>query len=165
MINAVTTAATPIASDRSKLFLVIGLMLAMSIAALDSTVVSTAMPTIVGKLGGLSMFSWVFSIYLLTSTVPVPLYGKLADLYGRKPVLLFGCALFLVGSALCGLAGSMEQLIIFRAIQGLGAGAILPMVMTVIGDNFPDGAAREDPGLLQRRLGRLEPARPRGRRR
>ena len=137
MINAVTTAATPIASDRSKLFLVIGLMLAMSIAALDSTVVSTAMPTIVGKLGGLSMFSWVFSIYLLTSTVPVPLYGKLADLYGRKPVLLFGCALFLVGSVLCGLSGSMEQLIFFRAIQGLGAGAILPMVMTVVGDNFP----------------------------
>ena len=112
-------------------------MLAMSIAALDGTVVSTAMPTIVGKLGGLSMFSWVFSIYLLTSTVPVPLYGKLADLYGRKPVLLFGCSLFLVGSVLCGLAGSMEQLIFFRAIQGLGAGAILPVVITVVGDNFP----------------------------
>ncbi|HWC30570.1 MAG TPA: MFS transporter, partial [Dehalococcoidia bacterium] len=120
-----------------RVLLVIGLMLAMSVAALDGTVVSTAMPTIVGTLGGLSLFSWVFSIYLLTSTVPVPLYGKLADLYGRKPVLLFGCTLFLIGSALCGAAGTMEQLIIFRAVQGLGAGAILPMVITVIGDNFP----------------------------
>jgi EmrB/QacA subfamily drug resistance transporter len=119
------------------MLLIIGLMLAMSVAALDGTVVSTAMPTIVGSLGGLSLFSWVFSIYLLTSTVPVPLYGKLADLYGRKPVLLFGCALFLVGSGLCGIAGTMEQLIIFRAVQGLGAGAILPMVITVVGDNFP----------------------------
>jgi len=137
MINAVTTSAPPLSSDKSKLLLVIGLMLAMSVAALDSTVVSTAMPTIVGKLGGLSLFSWVFSIYLLTSTVPVPLYGKLADLYGRKPVLLFGCVLFLVGSVLCGIAGTMEQLIFFRAIQGLGAGAIMPMVMTVVGDNFP----------------------------
>jgi len=119
------------------MLLIIGLMLAMSVAALDGTVVSTAMPTIVGSLGGLSLFSWVFSIYLLTSTVPVPLYGKLADLYGRKPVLLFGCALFLVGSGLCGIAGTMEQLIIFRAVQGLGAGAILPIVITVVGDNFP----------------------------
>lgn len=126
-----------ILQGRTKVYVVIGLMLAMSIAALDSTVVSTAMPTIVGKLGGLSLFSWVFSIYLLTSTVPVPLYGKLADLYGRKPVLLFGCVLFMLGSALCGLSGSMEQLVLFRAVQGLGAGAILPIVMTVIGDNFP----------------------------
>ncbi|HEX5370196.1 MAG TPA: MDR family MFS transporter [Dehalococcoidia bacterium] len=121
---------------RTKVFVVIGLMLAMSVAALDGTVVSTAMPTIVGKLGGLSLFSWVFSIYLLTSTVPVPLYGKLADLYGRKPVLLFGCGMFMAGSALCGAAGSMEQLIIFRAVQGLGAGAIMPIVITIIGDNF-----------------------------
>ncbi len=126
-----------ILEGRTKVFVVIGLMLAMSIAALDGTVVSTAMPTIVGKLGGLSLFSWVFSIYLLTSTVPVPLYGKLADLYGRKPVLLFGCTLFMVGSALCGLSGSMQQLIVFRAVQGLGAGAILPIVITIIGDNFP----------------------------
>jgi EmrB/QacA subfamily drug resistance transporter len=133
----VTTSNPAPAAASNRVLLIIGLMLAMSVAALDGTVVSTALPTIVGSLGGLSLFSWVFSIYLLTSTVPVPLYGKLADLYGRKPVLLFGCALFMVGSLLCGIAGSMEQLIIFRAVQGLGAGAILPVVMTVIGDNFP----------------------------
>ena len=115
---------------------VAALMLAISLAALDTTVVGTAMPTIVGKLGGLPLFSWVFSVYLLTSTVTVPLYGKLADLYGRKPVLLFGCGLFLVGSVLCGMADSMEQLIFFRAIQGLGAGAVQPVTLTVIGDLF-----------------------------
>src|SRR6266545_5595699 len=120
----------------SKVVVVAALMLAISLAALDTTVVGTAMPTIVGKLGGLSLFSWVFSVYLLTSTVTVPLYGKLADLYGRKPVLLFGCAVFLLGSALCGTAGSMEQLIFFRAVQGLGAGAVQPVTMTVIGDLF-----------------------------
>jgi EmrB/QacA subfamily drug resistance transporter len=120
----------------SKVVVVAALMLAISLAALDTTVVGTALPTIVGKLGGLSLFSWVFSVYLLTSTVTVPLYGKLADLYGRKPILLFGCAVFLIGSALCGTAGSMEQLILFRAVQGLGAGAVLPVTMTVIGDMF-----------------------------
>lgn len=123
--------------ERSKAIIVAALMMAMSLAALDSTVVGTAMPTIVGSLGGLSVFSWVFSIYLLTSTVTVPLYGKLADLYGRKPVLLIGAALFLMGSILCGTAQSMEQLIAFRAIQGLGAGSVQPITMTIIGDLFP----------------------------
>jgi EmrB/QacA subfamily drug resistance transporter len=116
--------------------LVLALMFSIAIAALDATIVSTALPTIVGQLGGLSLFSWVFSVYLLTSTVTVPLYGKLADLYGRKPVLIFGASFFLVGSALCGAAGSMEQLILFRAIQGLGAGAVQPITMTIIGDVF-----------------------------
>lgn len=111
--------------------------MSMSLAALDSTIVATAIPTIVGNLGGLDLFSWVFSVYLLTSTVTVPLYGKLADLYGRKPILLIGSTLFLLGSGLCGLSQSMEQLILFRAIQGLGAGAVLPMVLTIIGDLFP----------------------------
>ena len=118
-------------------FIVAGLLMSMSLAALDSTVIATAIPTIVGNLGGLELFSWVFSVYLLTSTVTVPLFGKLADLYGRKPVLIFGNVLFLVGSCLCGLAQSMEQLIFFRAIQGLGAGAVAPMVLTIIGDLFP----------------------------
>jgi EmrB/QacA subfamily drug resistance transporter len=112
-------------------------MMSISLAALDATVVATALPTIVGNLGGLNLFSWVFSIYLLTSTVGVPLCGKLADIYGRKPVLLAGCTVFLLGSFLCGLSQSMEQLIFFRAIQGLGAGAVMPVVMTVIGDLFP----------------------------
>lgn len=116
--------------------LVAALMFTIAIAAMDATIVSTALPTIVGSLGGLSLFSWVFSVYLLTSTVTVPIYGKLADLYGRKPVLLFGCTLFLLGSLLCGLAGTMEQLILFRAIKGLGAGAVQPVTMTIIGDIF-----------------------------
>ena len=117
-------------------FVVLALMLAVSLAALDATVVGTVMPTIAGELGGLRLFSWVFSIYLLTSTVTVPIYGKLADLYGRKPILSFGIALFLVGSVLCGVAQSMEMLIACRAVQGLGAGAVLPIAITVIGDLF-----------------------------
>ena len=116
--------------------LVVALMFSIAIAAMDATIVSTALPTIVGQLGGLSLFSWVFSVYLLTSTVTVPLYGKLADLYGRKPILLFGASTFLLGSALCGLAGSMEELILFRAVQGIGAGAVQPITMTIIGDIF-----------------------------
>jgi EmrB/QacA subfamily drug resistance transporter len=116
---------------------VAGLLMSMSLAALDNTVVATAIPTIVGHLGGLDLFSWVFSVYLLTSTVTVPLFGKLADLYGRKPVLLFGNTLFITASVLCGLSQSMEQLIFFRALQGIGAGAVLPIVLTIIGDLFP----------------------------
>src|SRR6266436_10256445 len=123
-------------TKQAKFIITIALMLGMALAALDTTIVGTALPSIVGKLGGISLYSWVFSIYLLTSTTTVPLYGKLADLYGRKPVFLFGSGLFLLGSALCGAAQSMEQLIIFRAIQGLGAGAVLPIVLTIIGDIF-----------------------------
>lgn len=113
------------------------LMLAMSLAALDVTVVGTAMPTIVGQLGGLALYGWVFSAYLLTSTTTVPIFGKLADIFGRKPVLLASTALFLLGSGLCGAAGSMVQLILFRAVQGLGAGGLQPVTMTIIGDIFP----------------------------
>jgi EmrB/QacA subfamily drug resistance transporter len=116
--------------------LVLALMFAIAIAALDQTIVSTALPTVVGNLGGISLFSWVFSVYLLASTVTVPLYGKLADVYGRKPVLLFGISVFLIGSVLCGTAGSMLELVIFRAVQGVGAGATLPITMTIIGDVF-----------------------------
>src|SRR3970040_125004 len=111
-------------------------MFAIAIAALDATVVSTALPTVVGNLGGLSLFSWVFSVYLLASTVTVPLYGKLADIYGRKPVLLFGIAVFLIGSVLCGSAGSMLELVIFRAVQGVCGGANPPITRTIIGDVF-----------------------------
>jgi len=123
-------------TKQAKIIITIGLMLGMSLAALDTTIVGTAMPSIVGKLGGITLYSWVFSIYLLTSTTTVPIYGKLADLYGRKPLFLFGTTLFLIGSAASGAAQSMEQLIIFRAIQGLGAGAVLPIVLTIIGDIF-----------------------------
>src|SRR5215207_6689236 len=96
--------------------IIAALMLGMALAALDPTVVGTAMPTFIGKLGGVSLYSWVFSAYLLTSTTTVPVYGKLADLYGRKPVVLVGVAIFLAGSVLCGVSQSMVQLVIFRAV-------------------------------------------------
>jgi len=121
---------------QAKTIVIIALMLGMALAALDTTIVGTAMPSIVGKLGGFSLYSWVFSVYLLTSTTTVPIYGKLADLYGRKPIFLFGIVLFLVGSVASGFSQSMEQLILFRALQGLGAGAVLPLVLTIIGDIF-----------------------------
>ena len=101
------------------------LMLVLLLASLDQTIVSTALPTIVGDLGGLSHLSWVVTAYLLSSTVVGPLYGKLGDLYGRKRVLQTAIVIFLVGSALCGLAQSMTQLIAFRALQGLGAGGLI----------------------------------------
>lgn len=111
-------------------------MLGMFLGAMEATVVSTAMPTVIASLGGLHIYSWVFSAYILTSTVTVPLWGRLSDLYGRKPFLLLGIVIFLVGSALSGLATSMTQLVIFRALQGLGAGALLPLGMTIIGEIY-----------------------------
>jgi EmrB/QacA subfamily drug resistance transporter len=123
-------------SRKAKIIVTIGLMLGMFLAALDTTIVGTAMPSIVGKLGGITLYSWVFSAYLLTSTTTVPIYGKLADLYGRKPLFLFGSALFLLGSIASGASQSMEQLIIFRALQGLGAGAVQPLVLTIVGDIY-----------------------------
>src|SRR5258708_2633092 len=115
---------------------VISLLLSLSMAAMEMTVVSTAMPTVVGDLGGIHYYSWVFTAYLLTSTVTVPLYGKLADLYGRKPVLLAGIGVFLVGSMASGLARSIGALIAFRALQGLGAGAMQPTTLTIVGDIY-----------------------------
>jgi len=115
---------------------VISLLLSLSMAAMEMTVVSTAMPTVVGDLGGIHLYSWVFTGYLLTSTVTVPLYGKLADLYGRKPVLLAGIGVFLVGSMASGLARSIGTLIAFRALQGLGAGAMQPTTLTIVGDIY-----------------------------
>ncbi|HLK59575.1 MAG TPA: MDR family MFS transporter [Chthonomonadaceae bacterium] len=111
-------------------------MLAMLLTAMESTVVSTAMPTVIGELHGIRLYSWVFSAYLLTSTTTVPIYGKLADLYGRRPVFLTAMALFLVGSMLSGMAHSMPQLILFRGLQGLGAGGVLPITLTIIGDLY-----------------------------
>ena len=114
----------------------IALMLSTALVALDATIIATAVPSIVRDLGGFSQFPWLFSIYLLTQAVSVPLYGKLADLVGRRPVLLFGIAVFLVGSVLCGVAWSMPALIMARAVQGLGAGAVLPISITVVGDLY-----------------------------
>ena len=115
---------------------VVSLILSLSMAAMEMTVVSTAMPTVVGDLGGIHYYSWVFTAYLLTSTVTVPIYGKLADLYGRKPVLLTGIAIFLVGSMASGLSKSIGALIAFRALQGLGSGAMQPTTLTIVGDIY-----------------------------
>lgn len=111
-------------------------LLATFMAAVESTIVATAMPTIVADLGGFGLFSWVFTIYLLTQAVCIPIYGRLADIYGRKPVFLAGTSLFLFGSMLCGCAWGMAPLIVFRALQGLGAGAIMPVVSTMLGDIY-----------------------------
>jgi EmrB/QacA subfamily drug resistance transporter len=114
----------------------IGVMLATGLVAIDSTVIATAVPSIVASVGGFHAFPWLFSVYLLAQAVTVPVYGKLADLFGRKPVMLFGIGLFLVGSILCGAAWSMGALIAFRTVQGLGAGAVQPMAMTIVGDLY-----------------------------
>src|SRR6476620_3825801 len=124
-------------SHRQLLTLFSGLLLAMLLAALDSTIVATALPTIVGELGGLARLSWVVTAYLLAQTVVTPLYGKLGDLYGRKGVLQSAIVLFLVGSALCGLSQNMTQLIVFRAIQGLGGGGLTVTTQAVVGDIVP----------------------------
>ncbi|GAA2546515.1 MULTISPECIES: MFS transporter [Streptomyces] len=116
---------------------VAALMLAMALAALDSTVVSTAVPQIVGDLGGFSYFSWLFSGYLLAVTVTLPVYGRLSDTFGRKPVLIAGAALFLLGSLLCALAWNMAALIAFRIVQGLGGGALQGTVQTLAADLYP----------------------------
>lgn len=114
----------------------ISVMLATFMGAIEATIVSTAMPEIVGELGGFSLYSWVFSAYLLMNAVTVLIYGKLCDLYGRKPILIFGILIFLIGSILCGLATSMEMLIFSRFIQGFGAGAVTPVATTIIGDIY-----------------------------
>jgi EmrB/QacA subfamily drug resistance transporter len=111
-------------------------MLSTALVAIDATVIATAVPSIVASLGGFAEFPWLFSVYLLAQAVTVPVYGKLADVFGRKPVMLFGIGLFLVGSILCGFAWSMGALIAFRAVQGLGAGAVQPMSMTIVGDVY-----------------------------
>lgn len=112
-------------------------MLSMALAALDATIVSTAVPQIVGDLGGFSVFSWLFSGYLLAVTVTLPVYGKLSDTFGRKPVLVAGSVLFLLGSLLCALAWNMEALIAFRIVQGLGGGALQGTVQTLAADLYP----------------------------
>jgi len=126
--------ATGLRSERGPIL--VSLMLATSLVALDSTIIATAVLTITKSLGGFAQFPWLFSIYLLAQAVTVPVYGKLADTFGRKPVMLFGIAVFALGSLLCGLATSMVTLIIFRAVQGVGAGAVQPMSMTIAGDIY-----------------------------
>ncbi|WP_410770862.1 MDR family MFS transporter [Fontibacillus sp. BL9] len=117
-------------------YILIGLLLSTFLAAIEGTVIGPAGPRIVGDLGGVELLSWVFTAYLLAMAVTTPIFGKISDLYGRKPVFVIGSVLFLAGSLLSGLAQSMEQLILFRAIQGIGAGALTPVTFTIIGDIY-----------------------------
>lgn len=123
-------------------------MLAMFMGAIEATIVSTAMPAIIADLGGFTLYSWVFSSYLLMNAVTVLIYGKLSDLFGRKPILSFGIILFLLGSILCGFAESMQTLIIFRLIQGLGAGAVMPIATTIVGDIYTQEERAKIQGYL-----------------
>lgn len=127
---------TTIQNEGNKKILLIGLIIAMFFSALDGTIVGTAMPKIVGDLGGLSLMTWLTTSYLLTSTAVVPIAGKLADLLGRRSVYVAGLIIFMAASALCGIANNMTELIIYRGIQGIGGGVMMPMAMIVIGDMF-----------------------------
>lgn len=121
-------------SERRIRVVIVGVLLSLFLAAVESTVVATAMPTIIADLGGLASYAWVFSAYMLTATTTVPLYGKLSDLYGRRRLYFISMTLFLVGSILSGLSQTMGQLIAFRAVQGLGAGGVMPLAFIMIGD-------------------------------
>jgi EmrB/QacA subfamily drug resistance transporter len=122
-------------------------------AAIEGTIVATAMPTIVGALGGIDLFSWIFGAYLLTQAILIPIYGRLSDLYGRKAVLLFGIGVFLIGSVLCGLAWNMISLIAFRVVQGVGAGALVPVAQTVIADVYGGEARARMQGYISSTFG------------
>lgn len=123
-------------------------MLVMLLSALDQTIVSTSLPTIVSDLGGFQSLSWVVTAYLLSSTIVVPLYGKLGDLFGRKIVLQTAIVLFLLGSALCGLSQNMTQLILTRALQGMGGGGLMVISMAVVGDVIPPAERGRYQGLF-----------------
>jgi EmrB/QacA subfamily drug resistance transporter len=125
-----------------------GLMVTLLLAALDQTIVATALPKVVSELGGISQYSWVFTAYMLGSTVTVPLYGKLGDVHGRKPLFLVAISIFLVGSALCGLAQNMPELVVFRAIQGVGAGGLFPLTIAMVGMIVPPRDRGRYQGLI-----------------
>lgn len=123
-------------------------MLVMFMGAIEGTIVATAIPAIVGDLGGFSHYSWVFSSYLLMTTITVLIYGKLADLFGRKIIISIGIIIFLIGSVLCGFALTMNQLIVYRFVQGIGAGAVMPIATTIIGDIYPKEERAKIQGYL-----------------
>jgi EmrB/QacA subfamily drug resistance transporter len=139
---------TPVEETTKRNLAVTGVMLVIFLFAIDATIVSTAMPTIVAKLGGLELYSWVFSIYMLTSALTTPLFGKLSDLYSRRRLMLIGIGVFVVGSALCGAAQSMEALILFRAVQGLGGGAIYALSFILVGVLFPADQRARMQGII-----------------
>jgi len=136
-MQSIKIGITPQAKDWRKNVVLIGVALGIFMAALESTIVGTAMPTVVATLGGIELYSWVAVAYILTSTIMTPIWGKMADLIGRRPAFFGGMGLFLIGSALSGAAHSMAQLIAFRALQGLGAGALFPVGMTIVADLLP----------------------------
>src|SRR2546430_12093765 len=125
-----------------------GLMVTLMLAALDQTIVATALPKVVSDLGGITQYTWVFTAYMLGSTVTVPLYGKLGDAHGRKPLFIVAISIFLVGSALCGLAQNMVQLVVFRAIQGVGAGGLFPLTLAMVGMIVPPRDRGRYQGLI-----------------
>jgi EmrB/QacA subfamily drug resistance transporter len=125
-----------------------GVMVTLMLAALDQTIVATALPRIVSNLGGLTSYTWVFTAYMLTSTVTVPLYGKLGDVYGRRPLFLISIVIFLIGSALCGVAQNMTELVVFRGVQGLGAGGLFPLALAVVGNIVPPRDRGRYQGLI-----------------
>jgi len=133
---------------RRRLVVVLGTMLALFTVGMDQTLVSTALPRVVASLGGLGLFPWVFTAFMVTSTTFVPLVGRLTDLYGRKPFYMAGVAILVIGSALCGASRNMEELIAFRAVQGLGAGAVMSIAFAVIGDLFPPAERSRYVGLF-----------------
>jgi EmrB/QacA subfamily drug resistance transporter len=146
-VTSTTTAqGVGLRSDRGPILL--ALMVSTGLIAIDATILATAVPSIVRDLGGFAQFPWLFSVYLLAQAVSVPIYAKLADVVGRKPLMLFGIGLFLAGSVLCGFAWSMTALIIFRAVQGLGAGAVQPMAMTIAGDIYTVAERAKAQGYL-----------------
>src|SRR3954452_18912239 len=135
-------------SHRAKMEILFAVMLGLFLGALDQTIVGPALPTIVTQLSGNDYYVWAVTIYLLTSTISVPFWGKLSDLYGRKPIFMIGIVIFLVGSALSGLSQNMAQLIIFRGIQGVGAGSLFPVALAVIGDLFSPAERGKYQGLF-----------------
>lgn len=145
-VNEPTRASVGLRSERGPILM--ALMLTTGLVAIDSTILATAVPSIVSDLGGFAQFPWLFSVYLLAQAVSVPVYAKLSDTLGRKPIVLIGIGLFFVGSVLCGFAWSMPALIAFRAVQGLGAGAIQPMSMTIAGDIYTVAERAKTQGYL-----------------
>jgi MFS family permease len=153
-----TGASTYDFTPAERKFTLAGVMVVFLLAALDQTIVATAMPRIVADLGGLGLYSWMITSYMLASTVMIPIWGKLGDLYGRKPILLWGIGIFLLGSWLAGLAGEfgelpllgggMTQLIWFRVIQGLGGGALFTTAFAIIADMFPPRERGKFAGLF-----------------
>jgi multidrug resistance protein len=133
-VSSTSASAIGFRSERGPIL--VSVMLSTGLVAIDATVLATAIPTIVRELGGFELFPWLFSVYLLGQAVTTPISAKLSDSFGRKPVLLVGIAVFLVGSVLCGVAWNMPALIVSRAVQGIGAGAVQPTSMTIVGDIY-----------------------------